>query len=57
MTAMLSHADTLISCGAFHLDVNAEDGQVIVSGVQPATREEQRLIDMSLLALPAFRLS
>jgi len=56
MTAMLSHADTLISCGAFHLDVNAEDGQVIVSGVQPATREEQRLIDMSLLALPAFRL-
>lgn len=29
MTAMISHADTLIGCGAFRLEVNAEDGQVI----------------------------
>jgi len=42
MTAMISHADTLIGCGASRLEVNVEDGQVIVSGAQPATREEQR---------------
>lgn len=34
MTAMLSHTDTLICCGAFHLEVKPEDSQAIVSGGQ-----------------------